>query len=170
MAHGVGLARVGMVFEDRFQIDKFITGAHQQRVGHITRADAQRVAAIFAQFGHQRAKIAVAGDDDEGADLLAVDGRLKSIQRHADIGTIFAGTHAVDLHQIDRVVHQIFAIARKATPVTVDAFDGDRAAALEVLNNGGQFKVKKFLFGPQGHIFEVNKDGNLVTHMSLLFF
>ena len=138
-------------------------------MGHIAGADAQGVAPVLAQLVDQRPEVAVARDDDEGTHLLARDGRLERIQRHADVGPILAGAHAVDLHQVNRIVHQVFAIAGEAAPVAVDPFDDHRPPALEIFHQRRQFQIQEFLFGPQRHVFEVDKDGNLVTHKSLPF-
>ena len=79
-------------------------------MGNGARANPQGVFSIFAQFVDQRTKIAVTRDDDKGLDLGARHCGFHGIKRHANIGTIFAGPHAVDLDQINGVVHQLFTI------------------------------------------------------------
>ena len=99
-----------VIIEDCFQIDELITRATEQGMGDRTRANPQRIFPIFTQFVDQRAKIAVTGDDDKGLDLGARHRGFHGIERHANIGAIFAGPHAVDLDQIDGVIHQLFTI------------------------------------------------------------
>jgi len=41
---------------------------------------------------------------------------------------------------------------------------------LQVLHEGRQLEVKKLLFSPERDIFEVDKNGNLITHKSFLSF
>ena len=132
----------------RLDVDEFVAGAHQQRVRHVARADAQRVLAVLTQLGDERAKVAVAGDDDKGVDLVALDGDLERVERHADVGAILAGAHAEDLQEVDRVVHQVLAVAGEATPVTVRSHDGNGAALLEIGHQRGQLEVEKFLLRP----------------------
>jgi hypothetical protein len=147
-----------------FKVDELVTRAHEQRMRHLARADAEGVAAIFAQLGHQRAKVAVAGEDDKGVDLGALDRHLQRIERHADVGAILAGADAENLNQIDGIIHQVFAIARKAAPVAVGAHDRNRATIFEIFDQRGEFEVEEFLFGPKRNILKIHKDSQLVTH------
>ena len=132
----------------RLDVDELVAGSHQQRVRHVARADAERVLAVLAQFGDERAEVAVAGDDDEGVDLRTLDGDLECVERHANVGAILAGAHAEDLQEIDRVVHQVLAIAGETAPVAIGTHDRDRTALLEIGHQRGQLKIEEFLLRP----------------------
>jgi hypothetical protein len=65
---------------------------------------------------------------------MAVSMGLLGVERHADVGPVLARAHAIDLHQIHGVVHQVVAVAEEAAPVAVDPLDDDGAAALQIFD------------------------------------
>ncbi len=84
----------------RLEIDEFVARLHEQRMRDAARADTQRIAAILPQPRHKRSKITVARHNHKRLDHRPRDGRLERVERHANVGPVFARAHAVDLHQI----------------------------------------------------------------------
>ena len=54
-------------------------------------AQADDVLAQFLQLGDQRREVAVAGDDDEGVDVVLGIGQVHGVDAQADVGRVLAG-------------------------------------------------------------------------------
>jgi hypothetical protein len=162
--HGQHAVQTGLILKNLFQIDEFVARLDQERMGHIAGADTKGLTAIFTQAIDQGPEVTVTRNDHKGVDVPPGEGNLESIQRQPDIGPVLAGADAIDLDQVDGIVHQLFPIAGEAAPVAVDLLDHDLAALGEVVHQGREFQIQKLLLGPEGNVFKVDKYGNLVTH------
>ena len=74
--------------------------------------------AVLLEFGDERRKVAVPGDDDERVDVLLGIGQVHGVDAQANVGRIFAGLRAArNLDQLDGRFVQRGRVFLEAVPV-----------------------------------------------------
>jgi proline-specific peptidase len=137
--------------------NEFIAVGHQQVGGRLLDADADHLLGVLAQLGHQRRKVGIAGDDDEGVDVGLGVAQVQRIDDHADVGRVLAGlAHVGDFDQLEvGLVHRRLE-ALVAVPVAIRLLDHDAALQQQTLQH--RLDVELVVVGvahTERHVFEI---------------
>ena len=131
-------------------------------------ADADDVLAAPAQGMDERQEVAVAGDEDVGAVLLAIDEGVHRIDDHVHVDEVLA--EVVEGHGRlhgeaggGDILHQLLVLAQVAG---VGATQDDPAAGalLDVVDDEVDVKVEIGVARANYQVVEVEKDGDIIGH------
>ena len=153
-------SRLALAFTHQIVIeDEFVTIGDQQIRSRLFDADTDNVLGVLAQFGHQRRKIGVAADNDEGIDVRLGVAQVKRIDDHADVGGIFARLaqmRNLDQFKIGLVHGGLEGLV--TLPVTIGFFQYDAALQEQAFEHW--FDVEFFIIGvayAQGDVLEITE-------------
>ena len=117
--------------------NEFVAVRHQQVGSRLLDAHADHLLGVFAQFRHQRRKVGIAADDDEGVDVGLGVAQVQGIDHQADVGRILAGlAHVRDFDQFEvRLMHG--ALETFITvPVAICLLDNNAALQQQAFEDG----------------------------------
>ena len=122
---------------------------------------ADHILTVLLQLEHERGKIAVAREQDEGADLWASKDEFDPIDRHADVGGILLRTPVGGgENKIHRGLGEGYDVLRVAAPVRVSPLHrhlaSDHIRLEERLEFAGQVTAH-----PHGDVVKVNEEGSV---------
>ena len=105
-----------------------VTVHDEQIAGRLANADADDVFAILLELVDEAREVAVAGEQDVGADLRAREDELDGVNGEPDVGRVLLGRPVGGREDhVDRRLGERDDVLRVAAPVGVGALDGDFA-------------------------------------------
>ncbi len=82
--------------------------------------------AILLQFGDERRKVAVAGDDDKGVDVLLGVAEVQGVDAEPDVRRVLSADRALgDLDQLDGRLMEGPLVFGKIGPIRIGLFHDD---------------------------------------------
>ncbi len=150
---GGALAFTGQIVVE----DEFVAVGDEQVRGGLLDAHADDLLIVLAQLGHQRRKIGVAADDDEGVDVGLGVAEVQRVHDQADVGRILARlTHVRDFDQFEiGLVHGRLEFL-VALPVAIGLLDDDAALEQQALEHRPDVELLEFgVAHTQRHVLEV---------------
>ena len=140
--------------------DELVAVGDQQLAGRLAVADADDALVELAQLAHERREVAVAGDDDEGVDVLAAVGELHGVDRHLDVGAVLGAlARGGHLDEPEARVHQLVAGVAVPAPVRVGALHDHAALLGQAVQHQVDIEVGSSLGPGSGHVLEVDQHG-----------
>ncbi len=140
--------------------DELVAVRDQQLAGGLAVAHADHALVELAQLADEGREVAVAGDDDEGVDVLAAVGELHGVDRHLDVRAVLralaGGRH---LDQPEPGVHQLVAGVAVPAPVRVGALHDHAALLGQTVQYKVDVEVGSSLGAGAGHVLEIDQHG-----------
>jgi hypothetical protein len=132
-----------------------------QQVGRgLGQPEADHVLAQLLELGHQRGEVGVAGDDDEGIDVVLRVGQVHGVHAQADVGRVLAGLPAAgDLDEFDRRLVQGGCVLSKPAPVGVGLLGDDLALLNQPLDDLVDLEAVAAVVQADADVFKIKKDG-----------
>src|SRR5262249_5315694 len=141
-------------------VDELVAVVPQQVGRGLGQPEADDVLAQLLQLRHKRGEVAVAGDDDEGVDVVLGVRQVHGVHAQADVGRVFAGlTAARDLNQLDGRLVQRRGVLGEPAPIGVGLFDDDLALLDEALDHLDDVEPVPALVQADADVLEIKKDG-----------
>ena len=137
--------------------DELVAVGDEQVRGGLLDAHADDLLVVLAQLGHQRRKIGVAADDDEGVDVGLGVAEVQRVHDQADVSRVLAGLpHVRDFDQFEiGFVHGRLEFL-VALPVAIGLLDDDAALEQQTLQHRPDVELLEFgVAHTQRHVLEV---------------
>src|SRR5262249_47760425 len=118
------------------------------------------VLAQFFQFGDERGKIAVTGDDNEGVNVILRVGEVHGIDAQPNVGGVLADLSAAwDFDEFDGRFMKRSGVGAEPAPVGI-GFLGDNLTLFDqAFKNALDIKPVAPTLEAQGQVFEIHKYG-----------